>query len=84
MAADVDIAARRHFLNGWMLAPQGKAILLSAVDGNDRPLFINSVAEGAVPMILGAPVRQAERIHRRDGRCRRSGWASTQATGRRP
>lgn len=60
VAADADIAAHDGILNGWALAPQGKAILLSAVDGNDRPLFINSVAEGAVPMILGAPVRQSK------------------------
>lgn len=60
VAADADIAAHDGILNGWVLAPQGKAILLSAVDGNDRPLFINSVAEGAVPMILGAPVRQSK------------------------
>ena len=36
------------------------AILLTAVDGNGRPLFINNVAEGAVPMILSAPVRQSK------------------------
>ena len=60
VAADADIAAHDGILNGWVLAPQGKAILLSAVDGNDRPLFINSVAEGAVPMILRAPVRQSK------------------------
>lgn len=60
VAADADIAAHDGILSGWVLAPQGKAILLSAVDGNDRPLFINSVAEGAVPMILGAPVRQSK------------------------
>ena len=60
VAADADIAAHDGILNGWVLAPQGKAILLTAVDGNKRPLFINSVAEGAVPMILGAPVRQSK------------------------
>ena len=32
-----------------------KGILLSALDKNDRPLFINSVSEGAIPMILGNP-----------------------------
>ena len=60
VAADADIAAHDGILNGWVLAPQGKAILLNAVDGNKRPLFINSVAEGAVPMILGAQVRQSK------------------------
>lgn len=60
VAADADIAAHDGILNGWVLAPQGKAILLNAVDGNDRPLFINNVADGAIPMILGAPVRQSK------------------------
>ena len=54
VAADADVAAHDGILSGWVLSPQGKAVLLSAVDGNKRPLFINSVAEGAVPMILGA------------------------------
>ena len=60
VAADADIAAHDGILNGFVLSPQGKAILLTAVDSNKRPLFINSVAEGAVPMILGAPVRQSK------------------------
>lgn len=60
VAADADIADHDGILNGFILSPKGKAILLTAVDGNDRPLFINSVAEGAVPMILGAPVRQSK------------------------
>lgn len=60
VAADADIAAHSGILNGWVLSPQGKAILLNAVDANKRPLFINSVAEGAVPMILGAPVYQSK------------------------
>ena len=54
VAADTDIATHGGILNGFVLAPQGKGILLSAKDGNERPLFINSVAEGAIPMILGA------------------------------
>lgn len=54
--ADTAIATNGGILNGWMLAPQGKAALLSAVDGNERPLFINSVADGAIPMILGSRV----------------------------
>ena len=54
VAADADIAEHSGILNGFVIAPQCKAILLSAVDGNGRPLFINSVAEGAIPQILGA------------------------------
>lgn len=54
VAADADIAANGGVLNGFAISPQAKAVLLGAVDGNKRPLFINSVAEGAIPMILGA------------------------------
>lgn len=60
VAADADIADHDGILNGFVLSPKGKAILLTAVDSNKRPLFINSVAEGAVPMILGAQVRQSK------------------------
>lgn len=60
VAADSDIADHDGVLNGWVLSPKGKAMLLTAVDGNKRPLFINNVADGAVPMILGAQVRQSK------------------------
>lgn len=60
VAADADIAEHDGILNGWVLSPQGKALLLNAVDGNKRPLFINNVAEGAVPMILGAKTLQSK------------------------
>ncbi len=54
VAADADIAAHGGITNGFVLAPQGKSLLLNAVDANNRPLFINNVAEGAIPMILGS------------------------------
>ena len=54
VAADVDIAAHGGIMNGIALSPQGKGVLLGAVDGESRPLFINNVSEGAVPMVLGA------------------------------
>lgn len=56
VAAQGDIAANGGILNGIVLAPQGQGLLLSATDTTKRPLFINSVAEGAVPRVLGAPV----------------------------
>ena len=56
VAAEADIAEHGGELNGFALSPAGKGTLLAAVDQNHRPLFINSVAEGAVPMVLGAPV----------------------------
>lgn len=55
VAADTDIALHGGISNGYAVSPQMKGILLSAVDKNDRPLFVNSVAEGAVDRILGQP-----------------------------
>ena len=54
VAADADIATHGGIMNGIALSPQGKSVLLGAVDGDNRPLFINNVSEGAVPMVLGA------------------------------
>ena len=56
VAADASIAENNGILNGFVMSPKAKAILLNTVDNTNRPLFINSVAEGAVPMILGAKV----------------------------
>lgn len=55
VAADQDVAIHGGLISGYAISPQMKAVLLSALDKNDRPLFINSVAEGAIPMILGNP-----------------------------
>ena len=54
VAADTDIALHGGVLNGFALSPQGRGILLGATDEQKRPLFINNVAEGAIPMVLGA------------------------------
>jgi len=54
VSADTDVALHGGVVNGYAISPQMKGILLGATDQNHRPLFINSVAEGAVPMILGA------------------------------
>lgn len=54
VAADTDIALHGGILNGYVIAPQGKGVLLAARDEVGRPIFINNVSEGAVPMILGA------------------------------
>lgn len=52
--ADTDISMNGGITNGYVISPQAKGILLGATDENKRPLFINNVAEGAVPMILGS------------------------------
>ena len=55
VAADIDISEQGGIVDGYVFSPQGRGILLSAVDANKRPLFINSVADDAVPRVLGAP-----------------------------
>lgn len=64
VAADTDIATHGGILNGFVISPQGKGILLGATDQNKRPLFINSVAEGAVPVILGAKTLQSKAAYK--------------------
>lgn len=54
VAAWGDIAAHGGLLNGFALSPAALGILLGAVDGDGRPLFINNVADGAIPRVLGA------------------------------
>lgn len=54
VGAEGDIAAHGGLMNGVALAPQGKSLLLGAKDTTGRPIFINNVSEGAVPMVLGA------------------------------
>lgn len=64
VGADSDIALHGGILNGFAMSPQGKGELLAATDTTERPLFINSVAEGAVPMILGAPVAYSKGVYK--------------------
>lgn len=56
VAADTDIATNGGILNGFALSAQARGILLGAVDGNGRPLFVNNMSDGAIPRLLGAPV----------------------------
>ena len=63
VAADADIATHGGIMNGIALSPQGKSVLLGAVDGDNRPLFINNVSEGAVPMVLGARTELSKGIY---------------------
>lgn len=53
VAADTDIATQGGIMNGIILAPQGKGVVLGALDGQNRPIF-NDVASDGVPRILGA------------------------------
>ena len=49
-----DIAEQGFALDGFGVSPAAQGLLLAAVDGDGRPLFVNSVADGAVARILGA------------------------------
>lgn len=55
VAADAAIAEENAILNGYCISPKMKSLLLTAKDGNDRPLFVNSIAADGVPVILGNP-----------------------------
>ena len=63
VAADTDIAMHDGNLNGFALSAKAKGILLSAKDENKRPIFINNVAEGAIPMLLGSPVKYTKAVY---------------------
>jgi len=57
VAADQAVATGGGTLNGWAIAPQGRGLLLGAVDGFGRPLFTQGPNEGgSVTQLLGQPV----------------------------
>ena len=67
VAADQVVATGGGSLNGWALSPQARGLLLGAVDGQGRPLFINNIqTDGAVPALLGAPVYQTKGVYLAD------------------
>lgn len=53
VAADGDIAEAGGVMNGIVLSPQGKSVMLGALDGDNRPLF-NTVTENGINRVLGA------------------------------
>lgn len=55
VAADTDIAANGGVMNGLALGAQARGLLLSAVDGQNRPLFLASASDGVVDRVLGVP-----------------------------
>lgn len=55
VTADINISEEGGTISGYVFSPQGRGMLLSALDGQNHPLFTNSVSESAVPRILGAP-----------------------------
>ena len=55
VAADADIAAHGGVMNGLAFSAQGRALLLTALDGQNRPLFLASANDGVVDRVLGVP-----------------------------
>ena len=53
VAADTDIATHGGVMNGLALGAQARGLLLSAVDSQNRPLFMASANEGVVDRVLG-------------------------------
>lgn len=67
VAVDGAVAAANGTLNGYVLAPKARGVLLNAVDGNDRPLFLNNLqAEGGVNSLLGATVLTSKAAYKAD------------------
>ena len=64
VAADADIADHDGILNGFVISPKAKSVLLTATDTTNRPLFVNSAAEGAVPVILGSKTYQSKAAYK--------------------
>ena len=56
LAVDTNVSVNGGVMNGIALAPQGRAKVLAAVDGDNRPLFTAGVESGTVGNILGANV----------------------------
>ena len=63
VAADTDVALHGGVVNGYAISPQMRGILLGAEDTSHRPIFINNVAEGAIPRLLGHPVYYSKGLY---------------------
>lgn len=55
VSADSNIAAQGGVMNGLAFGAAGRALLLTAVDTTNRPLFLASANEGVVDKVLGVP-----------------------------
>lgn len=68
VAVDGAIAGANGSLTGFALAPRARGVLLNAVDGDNRPLFINNLqSEGGVSRLLGADVVYSKAVYAADG-----------------
>lgn len=63
VAAESAIAAAGYSVSGYAMSPQGKAEMLTALDTTNRPIFINSVADGEIGRLLGQPVHYTKGVY---------------------
>lgn len=64
VTADATVSAGDGILNGWAIAPQAKAMLLTATDTMGRPLFVGSMTgSAAVPSLMGQPTHVKKGVY---------------------
>lgn len=63
VAAESAIAVAGYSVSGYAMSPQGKAEMLTALDTTNRPIFINSVADGEIGRLLGQPVYYTKGVY---------------------
>ena len=63
VAAESAIATAGYSVSGYAMSPQGKAEMLTALDTTNRPIFINSVADGEIGRLLGQPVYYTKGVY---------------------
>lgn len=63
LAVDGNIATAGGVMDRIVLAPQGRAKVLAAVDQTGRPLFTAGVETGAINPILGATVSTSKNVY---------------------
>lgn len=65
VAADTAVSTAGGQITGWALAPQARQYLLGAVDGQNRPFFLDSPAAGGRGLtLLGAPTFQTKAVYK--------------------
>jgi len=63
LAVDGNISTAGGVMDRIILAPQGRAKVLAAVDGDKRPLFTAGVESGTINPILGATVSTSKNVY---------------------
>jgi len=67
VAADQAVATGGGTLSGWAISPQGRGLLLGAVNGFGQPLFLSDVNnQGSVANLLGSPVYMSQGVYLAD------------------